>query len=139
MINSLTKNSLNYIQKCNYGFKEPLAYVALIPVISIVVKLIKFSNYEQQFKDGGVLNISALLRKFEKMCKAHFQCAIIQSFALHILVPGVGSLLALVPLVDATHTFYKAIQLGNATKFDEYYPNGSIHRRTYRTTNVVGW
>lgn len=115
MISSL-ESATKYVKNAPYGFLKPLSYVALIPLVSVIVKEIRLNALESELHDTNDLKIPPS-RSFETTCKAHFQGAIVQAIALSVLFPGVGSCLAMIAAVDAIRTVYRAYSVSNITKF----------------------
>lgn len=145
MISKIASHTLDYIRNCEYGFKEPLSYVALVPVISALVKWVKFAAYEKELNQLGTPKINEsqeldkVSRKFEKVCKAHVQGALIQVIALTVFFPGSSSLLSLIAIIGSIHTTIKAVHLGNKTGFSEYNNHGQVIAHEKRMARLLGW
>lgn len=124
---------LDYVKNAQYSFKEPLAYTALVPVVSTIVKLIKFADCKEKLPTDKFPYSTS--RNFEKICKAHCQGSLVQAFALNFFFPGVGSLLVAVAVIDGLHTLYTAAKLHDQTCF----PYGGHIDYTKRMAGFLGW
>ena len=136
MISNLAARLGKYVENTPYGFLQPLSYVALIPVVSIIVKELRLDAFEAKLyaRNADVFTVS---RHIESTCKAHFQGAIVQAIALSVLFPGVGSYLAIIAAADAVRTAYRAYSVSGKTQFFRV-PSNFDHGYVTRMPHLIG-
>lgn len=137
MISNLAARLGKYVENTPYGIFEPLSYVALIPVVSVIVRELRLDACEAKLWHRACDQMS-LSRDFEKTCKAHFQGAIVQVVALTVLFPGVGYYLALIAAADALRTSYRAYKVSEKTLFFRI-PGAMDAGFKKRMPHLIGW